>query len=65
VNELWQSLLSWLPFLVLIGVYLLLSRRSLGNSRAAVAQNQEILEINRRMLAVLEEISAELKQRKS
>jgi hypothetical protein len=65
MNEVAASLLNWLPFLVLVGIYLVLSRRSLGNSSAAVAQNQEILDINRRMLAALEEISAELKQRKS
>jgi hypothetical protein len=65
MTEVAASLVNWLPFLILVGIYLVLSRRSLRNSSAAVAQNQEILDINRRMLVALEEISAELKQRKS
>jgi hypothetical protein len=49
----------------LIGAWWLLTFRARRNSNEVIAQNQGILDINRRMLAVLEEISAELKQRKS
>jgi hypothetical protein len=65
MNELWAFLQSWLPFFILIGAWWLLTFRARRNSNEVVAQNQGILDINRRMLAVLEEISAELKQRKS
>jgi ATP-dependent Zn protease len=63
---------SWLPALIFIGLsWLLLKRASAQNDmyKAHLADvsalNQEILVNNRRMVAILEEISAELKQRKS
>ena len=57
--------LAWLPTLFVIGLFLVVVRRSKRNVANVMALNQEILANSRRMVAVLEEISAELKQRKS
>ena len=55
---------SWLPLLILFGLFLHLMRRSRRQYAEVMALNKEILAKNQRMVDLLEEISAELKQRK-
>jgi hypothetical protein len=66
-----NNAVNWLPLLIFAGLILftIIRARTQFNTYKADAAgvttlNREILANNRRMLAVLEEISAELKQRK-
>ena len=59
-----QLVVSWIPVLIFVGVPLAVMRRSnLQLANIIATQNQEVLVNNRRMVALLEEISVELKQR--
>jgi hypothetical protein len=67
-----KDLYFLLPVLVILGVYLFMTHRSrkhLSGYQTYMTEsmelNREMLASNRRMIVVLEEISAELKQRKN
>ena len=59
-----ELVVSWLPLLIFFGLFLLLMQRSRRHYADVMAVNKEILARNQRMVDLLEEISAELKQRK-
>ena len=59
-----ELVVSWIPVLIFVGVPLVVMRRSnLKLANIITAQNQDVLVNNRRVVALLEEISVELKQR--
>jgi ATP-dependent Zn protease len=58
MNELWSFIISWTPFVILIGLWYLWGGRSM---RKVTERSREALELQRRILACLEEIKAELK----
>jgi len=68
MNEWWSLLVSWLPFLVLIGVWVLLSRgigmraRSPSGVTMIELYEQQLAE-TRRMSAALERIAAAMEKR--
>jgi ATP-dependent Zn protease len=63
MNE-WLSLLvSWLPFIALIVVWVLLSRRRRGRGGESIALMRASVELQKRMDACLEETKFELKRR--
>jgi hypothetical protein len=63
MNEFWPFLESWFPFLLLIGVWLVLTRVMSRRSSSAMELMRESLELQKKTNACLEEIKAELKRR--
>ncbi|MGB8399486.1 hypothetical protein [Bradyrhizobium sp.] len=59
-----ELVVLWLPLLILLGLFLLVMRRSRRQYADVMAVHKELLAKNQRMVDLLEEISAELKQRK-
>jgi ATP-dependent Zn protease len=62
-NELWALLLSWLPFVILIGVWLILTRVMSRRTNSSMELMRESIELQKQSNACLEEIKAELKRR--
>jgi hypothetical protein len=59
MNELWSFIVSWTPFLILLGVWYYWGGRYMNK---ITARSHEALDLQRRILSCLEEIKAELKQ---
>jgi len=60
MNELWSFIVSWTPFLILLGVWYYWGGRYMTK---ITARSREALELQRQILSCLEEIKAELKHR--
>jgi ATP-dependent Zn protease len=60
MNELLSFIISWTPFLILIGLWYLWEVRY---RTKITARSREALELQRQVLSCLEEIKAELKHR--
>jgi hypothetical protein len=56
MNELLSFIISWTPFVMLLGLWYYWNRRF-------AARSHEALDLQRRILSCLEEIKAELKHR--
>jgi hypothetical protein len=63
MNELLSSLVSWLPFFLLMAIWLLFSRGTIRRSNLGVELMRESIELQKKTNACLEEIKAELKAR--
>jgi hypothetical protein len=63
MNEGWGLLASWLPFLILIGIWLLFARVTRARSNSAIELMRESVELQKQANACLEEIKSELKHR--
>ena len=58
-----DTIITWIPMILIIGVWMFAMRLHRGVQNKIIRMNEDCLELNRRMLAELEEIKTLLKQR--
>jgi hypothetical protein len=63
MDDYWALLQIWLPFLILIGCWLLLTRGTRQQSSLGIELMREAIELQKKTNSCLEEIKAELKSR--